>query len=408
MTDRDIMRDFDLSEIAAPGSEPVPAPEPIDEPMHPGLHKVPPEQIAAWLQEARKKGSRQALPAVEPAVELDSDPLPPGFHYVPPEQIAAWEREMAARKHKGRSKEAPLPAKGRPTITVVAGNLPAIVDQAEDALVKANTDLYQRGTMLVRPATATIRISNGDEITTQQLVPINLYGLVEEFSKAARWQKMGEKESYPIDCPSMIAKLYLARVGYWRLPALTGIVNCPTLREDGSILDQPGYDARTGLLFDPRACEFRPVANKPTRDDAKEALQLLRELIRKFPFADNASQSVALSAILTAVVRRTLTSAPLHAFSAPVAGSGKSMLVDIASLIATGHEAAVVEEGDVEELPKRLGAALLAGNPVLALDNIERPLGGGFLCQALTQPYLNVRILGQSENRIIVPDGVTT
>jgi hypothetical protein len=97
--------------------------------------------------------------------------------------------------------------------------------------------------------------------------------------------------------------------------------------------------------------------------------------------------------------------APLHGFTAPVAGSGKSMLVDIASLIATGHEAAVIEEGDADELPKRLGAALLAGTQVIAIDNVERgALGGGLLCQALTQPFLNIRVLGYSENRVICPD----
>lgn len=58
----------------------------------------------------------------------------------------------------------------------------------------------------------------------------------------------------------------------------------------------------------------------------------------------------------------------MHGFTAPVAGSGKSKLVDLASIVATGHEAAVIEEGDEEELPKRLGAALLAGNQVISID----------------------------------------
>jgi putative DNA primase/helicase len=104
-------------------------------------------------------------------------------------------------------------------------------------------------------------------------------------------------------------------------------------------------------------------------------------------------------------VRRTLSAAPLHGFTAPVAGSGKSKLVDLASIVATGHEAAVIEEGDEEELPKRLGAALLAGNQVISIDNVERgALGGGMLCQALTQSYLHIRVLGRSENRMVITD----
>jgi putative DNA primase/helicase len=73
----------------------------------------------------------------------------------------------------------------------------------------------------------------------------------------------------------------------------------------------------------------------------------------------------------------------MHGFDAPVAGSGKSMLVDIASMIASGHEALVMTVGkSEEEFEKRLGAALLAGDPMINLDNCERPLGGELLCPA--------------------------
>jgi putative DNA primase/helicase len=76
----------------------------------------------------------------------------------------------------------------------------------------------------------------------------------------------------------------------------------------------------------------------------------------------------------------------MHAFTAPVAGSGKSKLVEVASIIATGHEAPVIAPGATEEeLEKRLGGALLAGDTVIALDNCDAPLGGVLLCQALTR-----------------------
>ena len=78
-------------------------------------------------------------------------------------------------------------------------------------------------------------------------------------------------------------------------------------------------------------------------------------------------------------------------------GSGKSKLVDIASMIATGHEAPVISQGRTEEeMEKRLGAALIAGDTLISFDNCEQPLGGELLCQALTQPVLKIRILGKS------------
>jgi putative DNA primase/helicase len=52
--------------------------------------------------------------------------------------------------------------------------------------------------------------------------------------------------------------------------------------------------------------------------------------------------------------------------AAPVLGSGKSKLVDIASVISTGREAAVTAQGaNDEEFEKRLVSHLLAGASIV-------------------------------------------
>jgi len=182
------------------------------------------------------------------------------------------------------------------------------------------------------------------------------------------------------------------------LPVLRGVINAPTLRADGSILDSPGYDQDSGLMFEPNAVEFPQIPHRPTRADAKAALAALSMPIRDFPFVSAVDRAVALSAILTACVRPSLPAAPLHGFSSPVPGSGKSKLVDIACVIATGRGAGVVAQGRTEEeLEKRLGALLLGGESVIAIDNCENPLGGEFLCTLLTQEHVRTRVLGKSE-----------
>ena len=172
----------------------------------------------------------------------------------------------------------------------------------------------------------------------------------------------------------MVVKALEQRTGRYRFPVLAGIVNAPTMRADGTILDVPGYDAATGLLFDPSGETFPKIRTDPTRKHAQAALDMLLELLGGFPFATDAHRSVALSAILTACVRRSLRTAPLHGFSAPVAGSGKSKLVDIASVISTGREAGVIAMGNnPEELEKRL-VSLLLGGAAIAIDNVEGKL----------------------------------
>jgi hypothetical protein len=68
-------------------------------------------------------------------------------------------------------------------------------------------------------------------------------------------------------------------------------------------------------------------------------------------------------------------------------------------MIAAGRPAAVIAQGKTEEeMEKRLGAAFIAGDPLISIDNCESPLGGELLCQALTQLTLKVRVLGKSLN----------
>jgi hypothetical protein len=128
------------------------------------------------------------------------------------------------------------------------------------------------------------------------------------------------------------------------------------------------------------------------------ALAELEALIGTFPFVSKADEAVAISNILTATIRRSLRTTPLHGFSAPAAGSGKTKLVDIASVIANGREAGVIAQGaDDAETEKRLVGLLLGGETVVAIDNCENPVGGDFLCQVLTQTRVQARILGASK-----------
>lgn len=290
---------------------------------------------------------------------------------------------------------------GRPVIRIFAGFMHRAVDMAEGALMQAGLGYYQRGSMVVRPAMVPVAVSDGRTVDAPRLVDVKAHHMAEAFTRAANWKRFDKREGewLSTDCPHRIAETFLAREGQWRLPVLTGIINCPTLRADGSILDLPGYDAQTGLLFDPQDVRFPALPRDPDRATALRALGFLKDLISTFPFVTDADRSVALSGILTALIRRSLPTAPLHGFNAPTAGTGKSMLVDLASQIATARPAPVIAQGkSEEEMEKRLGAALIAGDVLIAIDNCEEPLGGELLCQTLTQTSLKVRILGKFVN----------
>jgi putative DNA primase/helicase len=140
------------------------------------------------------------------------------------------------------------------------------------------------------------------------------------------------------------------------------------------------------------------IPEHPTRNEAMEALQLLTGLLAEFRFESDLDRAVALSGLLTAVVRGSMPIAPMHLFRAHVAGTGKSYLVDTCSVIATGQRCPViVAPKSEEELEKRLGAMVMSGVPIISLDNVEHDLGGPALCQLTERPRVRLRILGLSE-----------
>jgi hypothetical protein len=288
-----------------------------------------------------------------------------------------------------------------PQIYIRSGELPRVVNEAEDALLLLGREIYQRGGLIVRPAFFRLKAANDRDTSGWRLLPVTRPWLVEALTCAARFLKFDgrSKDWGAVDAPDKVADAYLNRPGGWRLPILVGITNTPFLRDDGSICECPGYDPVSGLLFKPDGENFPPIPQQPSKQDAVAALATLNDLIKTFPFVRPTDQSVALSAILTALDRRNLATAPLHAFTAPAAGTGKSLLVDAVSVLATNQLMPVIAQGrSEEELEKRLGAALLAGDAAISIDNCDHALQSGFLCQVLTQQKLNIRLLGFSKN----------
>lgn len=282
------------------------------------------------------------------------------------------------------------------------GKLHEILDQFGLALAELSTDLFTYAGRLVRVYPAPGGTSGGIHRPKGTLIvhQVDAAHLSELGTRAAvheRYDARSEKHKI-IDCPRRVADAYLAR-GHWpELPPLTGFAEAPTIDLDGRLLDQPGYDKETGLFlaFDPIP-GYEPAPKEPSKADATTAADLLLALIESFPCVDDADRAAVLAGIVTALVRRSLPSAPMLAITAPTPGTGKTMLAETPSVIATGRRASVLSLGhDDAEAEKRLGGVLLAGDACILLDNIERPLGGDLLCQVTTQPSVRLRPLGTS------------
>lgn len=212
----------------------------------------------------------------------------------------------------------------------------------------------------------------------------------------ARVTEAGERHCPP---PLEVVRDILAR-GAWPFPALEAIAEAPCLRPDGSILETPGYDTQTQLVYWPGTDMRMPkVQTDPSGDDVRRALGLLAELTEGFPFVDDASRVNAWAFLLTPILRPAIAGkTPLSVISAPQAGTGKGLLAETAATIATGRPAAMMSAPrDDEEWRKHITSALMTGATMVTIDNCEGTLSAAPLAMALTAPVWTDRVLGRNE-----------
>ncbi len=349
--------------------------------------KAPPDQIGAG---SLFKLARDARPGWSKPTESENKPDP----------------TLSQKRRQSRRKSEPddrAPITGT-VIRVIAGELHKTATEGEAALIAAGLPVYQRGHHLVRPVMQEVPAAKGRMTIAASLVEVTLPNMVDLLCGAATWEKFDARTDDWVrtNPPKQVAETILSRIGVWSFCKVIGVVTTPTIRPDGSILSAPGYDAITRLYHaaDP-TLRLNDMAHKPTRTAAERGLGLLRGLLAEFPFVGgqgSVSEAVALSALISPVVRGALPVVPMHVFRASTAGTGKSYLADTSSAISSGRPCPVAAAGpDEAETEKRLAGLLLAGFPLISLDNINGEMGGDLLCQAIERPLVRLRPLGRSE-----------
>lgn len=273
-------------------------------------------------------------------------------------------------------------------------------DRVLTALAERSRDTFQRGFKLVRVLQSSPAANANGIVRPAGHHAISEHDpdtLTDRLARLAPWFRVSKTgDLRPIYPPTNLVRNLLAR-GAWPLPPLAGLAECPTMRPDGSLLTEPGFDSATGvMLVSGFACD--QVPDEPTAEHVHAAVKTLHEPFHDFPFREDCDRSAALSAVLTAVARPAISGpVPLYAIRAPSPGTGKTLLADVVSLVATGRVAPrLAPTRDDEETRKRVAAIAADGTPVALLDNVDGNLGSPALAMALTATEIRERVLGES------------
>ena len=226
--------------------------------------------------------------------------------------------------------------------------------------------------------------------------------LRDELSRLIRFvrERESKEESRQADChPPLWCLEAVANREVWPgIPRLEGIVSCPVMRVDGTILIQPGYDLASELYLDYRGQPLE-LPEHPTRDDALTAARYLMDLVSEFPFGSELARAAWLACVLSPFARHAYDGpTPLFLIDANTRGSGKTLLADVAGMIFTGSTTPRMSSpNDDDEFRKRITALARSGDAVVLIDNVSGTLGCPSFDSALTSTRWKDRILGTSE-----------
>lgn len=290
---------------------------------------------------------------------------------------------------------------GRPVVHCTT-ELREVWDNALAALAE-HPDVYVRGANLCYVDTTRHSPQKSDlvkrEKGTPMLALVKPPWIAMALTDVAQFVKFNAKAKgwTPSVPPASLVNALYEPVKLPGIRRLAGITGTPQMRPDGTMIDRPGYDTATELIYLPTQ-DIPPPPPTPSRDDALAALAELREVVREFPFKNEEAFAAWLSYVMTCFVRPAIDgSTPMFVIDANVRSAGKSLLAQVGALIAIGRHAPIVGwTEDDTEVQKKLTALFIAGDELICFDNIEKTIGGSSLNRALTGQVWNERVLGET------------
>lgn len=279
-----------------------------------------------------------------------------------------------------------------------------IGDQVQDVLKVLNElplNLYNRSGMLSR----VVIDKDTQEPKTVQATADTLHALATKHINFYKTKSVQGMPTVTVANPTeRIFKNVLSLEEDWKFPYLKTVSTAPAFRKDGSFVSANGYDEELKMYFHlgEEGLVNCYVPEHPTPEDAKKAVQFLREKVFiDVAFDADRDFANALAFAITPMIQPLLhrdETPPGFAIDAPKKGTGKGYLYKIIGNIVFGKQIGSLPFPDrEEELGKRLDAIALQSLPVVVFDNIRRKVQSESLEAFITDNVWNLRLLGESK-----------
>ena len=277
------------------------------------------------------------------------------------------------------------------SIQFQTGHLHECVDKTL-AILRNDPTVFEAGDQLVRVAPkGVIHLLSSESLSHHLGSTVNYYKLVSKGDDASVRER--------IDPPEKVARTILAFNRIREMRELTAIVTAPLMLPTGELLSQQGFHAGTGLYLKSIGDGWDDILENPSVDQMKAAYKELMFPFSLYPWASSVDESVALCALLTACVRRGLETAPAFGFDAPTASSGKTKAATAVCSLVDGFESSIISYPSCrseEEMSKMLLTKAMEGAATIVIDNVVGNFENAAFAAAVTSPFIEGRILGQS------------
>jgi len=191
-------------------------------------------------------------------------------------------------------------------------------------------------------------------------------------------QKMdfANSEGNPVAVPDNVIRLVATSA--WReedppYRPIKKINTCPSLRSDGTAIEDSGYDEQSHIWSEFPDNLRVDIPTSPTQKDGIAAAKWLLDLFHEFPFVDEASRTHLIVLLLTLVCKELIPGLiPLFIIDANNQSAGKTLLCVCVYEIATGSDKPyTMHQGNESQMRADLITALRSGFHFLVYGNLD-------------------------------------